>query len=376
MADESAPPGASTRLPVDAGEDGQDGEHRRPEPAARQGRVTLREVARAAGVAPSTVSRVLGGVTTSIAVTDATRELVLQRARELGYRPDPLARGLRGSSTGLIGLIVRDLAYPLHGPLIEATVDAIRAHDHHVVIGSSHELSSESYQLEHIIQTRMCDGIIMIGGLDDDAAVLDDLQVARVPTVGIGLAITNGRIPVVRGDGAAGGRLVFDHLAALGHRHVGIVQTGDHTEFRERTDAFAAAAAEAGWPTDAISLVICENESADVAAAFQTLMKDDRPTAVFVTTDYGALVVLAEAARAGVDVPHELSVVGYDDLAMSRTVYPPLTTVRQDLGRLAARAVDSVFALIRTGAVPEETGQRVAIELVVRGTSGPGGGRT
>jgi DNA-binding LacI/PurR family transcriptional regulator len=343
----------------------------RSERTERQGRVTLRDVARAAGVAPSTVSRVLGGVTTSVAITEATRQLVNLKARELGYRPHPLARGLQGSKTGLIGLIVRDLAYPLHAPLIEHVVEAIRSQDHHVVMGSSHESTSESSQIEHIIHTQMCDGILMIGGLDDRAGVVDELREARMPTVGIGLAITDEGIPVVRGDNATGGRLVFEHLDAHGHRQVALLQTGEHPELRDRADSFMAAAKAGGWPAGSIRRVLVENDPAAAAAAFRSLLDGGRPTAVFVTTDHAAFGVLAEAARMGIEVPRELSIVGYDDLAMSETVFPPLTTVRQDLRLLAERAVSSVFGIIRTGERPADAGDLVPVALTVRASTGP-----
>ena len=339
-------------------------------PIRRVRRVTLRDVGRAAGVSPSTVSRVLGGVRTSVSITEATREHVHRTARELGYRPDPLARGLQGSRTALIGLIVRDLSYPLHAPLMEHVVDAIRAEDHHVVIGTSRELTSESSQLEHIISTRMCDGIVMIGGLDDRAEVVEEIHDARLPTVGIGLAITDERIPVVRGDNATGAQLVFEHLEALGHQRVGIIQTGSHTELRHRAEAFIAAASAAGWE-DTVTLVEVQNEPLEAAAALRSLMTHHRPTAIFVTSDHAAYGVLAEAARMGIDVPRDLSVVGYDDLAMSATLFPSLTTVRQDLGQLASRAVSWVFGIIRTGEVPAAIHDVVPVSLSVRASSGP-----
>lgn len=369
MADEPRDEGAGAKAAVVAdvgsGRDPASGTRR----ATRARRVTLREVADAAGVSPSTVSRVLGGVTTSIPITEATRELVRTRARELGYRPHPLARGLQGSKTGLIGLVVRDLAYPLHGPLIEHVVEAVRARDHHVVIGASRGLASESNQLEHIIATRMCDGIVMIGGLDDRARIVDEIREARLPTVGVGLAITDDRIPVIRGDNGSGARQVFEHLAGLGHRRVGLIQSGIHVELQERADVFVAAAASAGWPADAVDRVIVENEPVEAAAALRAMLDRSRPSAVFVTTDHAAISVVAEAARLGIDVPGGLSVVGYDDLPMAATIHPPLTTVRQELHVLAERAVEAVFDIIRTGRTPPDIADPIPVSLVRRGST-------
>jgi DNA-binding LacI/PurR family transcriptional regulator len=335
-------------------------------------RVTLREVAQAAGVSPSTVSRVLAGVTTTVPITDDTRQRVLAHAQELGYRPNPLARGLRGSPTALVGLIVRAIAYPLHAMFIESIVEAARAEGSHVVIGSSSGIPSESLQLEMILETRMCDGVLMVGGLDEPSGLIDDLHAAHIPLVGIGLATVDPRVTVVRSDNAAGARMVFEHLFALGHRRFAVLVVGAHPELDDRRDAFLAASGEAGLSPDAVEVIDIVNTPEDAAAALRRLVASGSlPTAVFSTTDMAALGVLRQAADLGLRVPRDLSVVGFDDLAFSATTVPPLTTVRQDVDGLSVRAVRLIVDAIRGSGEIGPIAEPVPVSLRVRSSTGP-----
>ena len=333
--------------------------------------VTMKEVAVAARVSQSTVSRVLSGAESRVPIADETRRRVLAAAAALGFRPNRLARGLRGSRTELLGLIVRDLGYPLHQALVHAIVEEAHGRGYHVVIGSTDGLGAERDELRTILEARMVDGVVLVGGLDELPYLVDELHEARIPVVGLGLGTRDDRIPIVRSDNEAGSRAAFAHLAALGHRRLAVVVAGVHPELVDRRDAFLAAAAEAGVAVEPRFVLEVPNLPEAAAAAMARALADaEPPTGVFCTTDMVARGVLGAAAGLGVAVPGALSVVGFDDQEWARDWWPPLTTVRQDavaLGRTAVRlAIDAIddprpMAPFR---------DRVPVSLVVRGTTG------
>jgi DNA-binding LacI/PurR family transcriptional regulator len=307
-----------------------------------------------------------------VPITEETRQRVLAAASQLGFRPNRLARGLRGSYTGLLGLVVRDLAYPLHQSLIAAIVGAAHDRGHHVVIGSTDGLDADRHELEQILEARMVDGVVVVGGLDDLPRLVGDLVHEGIPVVGLGLGTRDTAIPIVRSDNDRGARLVAEHLLALRHRQSGVVVAGVHPELVDRRDAFLASMASAGAPVEPRHVLEITNtpEAAERATA-AVLALPDRPTALFCTTDMVARGVLVAAARAGVRVPHDLSVVGFDDQEWARHWWPALSTVRQDADRLGEVAVDLVLRAIADPISPISFDGWVPVELVARESSGP-----
>src|SRR5687767_7271414 len=126
---------------------------------------TMRDIAAAAAVSQSTVSRVLSGVPTAVPIAPETRQRVIQTARELGYRPNPLARGLRGASTNLIGAVVRDFSDPFFAGAIEALVVESMAHGYNVVLGHAHGRLDEAIPLTSVLETRHTDAIVLLGDM-------------------------------------------------------------------------------------------------------------------------------------------------------------------------------------------------------------------
>src|SRR6266545_4675168 len=145
----------------------------------------MRDVATATGVSQSTVSRVLSGAPTVVPIAPDTRERVLAAARRLGYRPNPLARGLRGSSTMLLGVIVREITDPFFAGAIEAvTVEAGRR-GYNVVLGHAHARADEAIALWGVLEARHCDAIVLLGDMRDQPRLIEDLADARAPVVAL-----------------------------------------------------------------------------------------------------------------------------------------------------------------------------------------------
>ena len=141
--------------------------------------VTMQDIARVSGVSQSTVSRVLNDRATTVPIAAVTRERVLEAADRLGYRPNPLARGLRGAKTMLLGIIVREIADPFFAPAVEAVSMRARERSYNVVLGSAHSQADEAIELHAVLETRHCDGIILLGDMRDQPRLLDDLAASH-----------------------------------------------------------------------------------------------------------------------------------------------------------------------------------------------------
>ena len=139
------------------------------------------DIAREAGVSQSTVSRVVNATASPILISDQTRERVLAAARRLGYRPNPLARGLRGASTMLLGVIVRDIVDPFFSGAVEAVTTSAAAHGYNVVLGHAHGRADEAILLRSVLETRHVDAILVLGDMGDQPRIIDDLRGNHVP---------------------------------------------------------------------------------------------------------------------------------------------------------------------------------------------------
>ena len=147
--------------------------------------VTMQDIARESGVSQSTVSRVLNDAATTVPIAAVTRERVLEAADRLGYRPNPLARGLRGAKTMLLGIIVREISDPFFATAVEAVSVRARERGYNVVLGSAHSEAHEAIELHAVLETRHCDGIIVLGDMRDQPRLLDDLAASKVPVVAL-----------------------------------------------------------------------------------------------------------------------------------------------------------------------------------------------
>ncbi len=210
--------------------------------------VTMQDIAQVSGVSQSTVSRVLNKTVTSVPIAAAHAQRVLEAAERLGYRPNPLARGLRGAKTMLLGLIVRDIADVFFTTAVEAVSLAARERNYNVVLGSAHSQADEAIALRAVLETRHCDGIVVLGDVRDQPRLLDDLAASNVPVVALwqGTALTG--VATINIDNRGGIASAVDHLAALGHRRFGFIGGYPHGDIRERRAGFIERLTELGMP--------------------------------------------------------------------------------------------------------------------------------
>lgn len=307
----------------------------------RRGRPsTMKDIAAATGVSRSTVSRILNNVPLTVPVAQETRERVMTAARDLDYRPNPLARALRGSPTMLLGAIVRDITDPFFAGAIEAVSAAARARGYNIVLGLAHARAAEAHELATILEARQCDGILVLGDVRNQPNLLADLRDSHVPVVAMWQGTTLDLIPGVQVDNRLGTEIAMNHLVGLGHRRIAYIGGRLLGDIQERQAAYTSAAAKIlGAPPPGYVQHVANSFEAGEAALAALLQLTPRPTAIVASTDVLAIGVLRAALLRGIKVPDELSVVGFDDIAMARATVPALTTIRMPMGAMAAAAI-------------------------------------
>jgi DNA-binding LacI/PurR family transcriptional regulator len=343
-----------------------------PQQAGLRKAASMKEIARQVGVSQSTVSRVLNGANSRIPIAAETRRRVLDAARNMGYRPNPHARGLRGAGTALLGLIVREISDPFFARAIEEVTDAARHHGYNLVLCHAHSSAREALVLAGLLETRHTDGIILLGDLRYAADVWSELVEGPLPVVTLCGGHRSPGTPTINTDNRMGVRMAIDYLWKLGHRRIGYFDGGWLGDVAERREAFMSIVAERGIEVLDGYHQAAENDIGAGEEAFARAMSlPQPPTAILCATDQVALGALAGALRAGVRIPDDLSIVGFDDIPVAQFAVPPLTTIRQPLGELAKRAVDEVIAIIRGEKDAMSKIHYLRPELVVRGSAGP-----
>jgi LacI family transcriptional regulator len=322
---------------------------------------TIRDVANASGVHISTVSRTFSA---PHLVNVDTRHRVLACAEQLGYRPNRAARALITGRTFNIGLIVADIANPFFPPLIKAAESQARKHDHHIFVADTNEDAAVEEELVRAL-AKQVDGILLCSPRMGDALIE---QLGReVPLVVINRQIAG--LPAVVMDVAHGARLAIEHLTGLGHRAIGLA-AGPRGSWTSREIRRAATAAARSAHADLT--VIGPNqptEGGGMAVADQVLATG--LTAVLAYNDLMAIGLIEGLFARGTQVPEDVSVVGIDDIALSRLTRPKLTTVATPTAAAGRAAVDMLLA---HGDDRRTTAQvTLRTELVVRdSTGGPG----
>ena len=334
---------------------------------------TMRDIASRAGVSQSTVSRVLNDAPTRVPIAADTRERVIVAARELGYRPNPLARALRGAPTMLMGAVVRDFSDPFFASAIEALAVEAMANGYNVVLGHAHGRLDESIALSAVLETRHTDAIVLLGYMQDQPRLLEDLRGSRVPVVALWQGASPCEFPTMDVDDRAGVLTGLQHLADLGHRRIAFVSAELPGHNPTREDAFVEfmSGGLGGVPVGAVQRV--PNSLAGGELALRALLElHEPPTAIVASTDLVAVGVLHAAYSAGRVVPRELSVVGYDDLPIAAHTVPALTTLRMPIGEMVGTGVRLAIELARDAKVSREPRKEVfRPTLVVRESTAP-----
>lgn len=338
-----------------------------PQPG-RDRRPTLADVAARAGVSTALVSTVMRDVPGASA---ATRQRILQAAEEIGYRPDARARLLRSNRSRLIG-VTFGVQHAFHGDLVSGLYEAADAEGYEIALSAVTPRRDERRAVGSLLQDR-CEAMILLGP-DSPAGYLAELA-GRCPVVVVARAVSGRGVDVVRTADDEGLQQAVDHLVALGHRRIAHIDGGRAPGAAQRRRGYRQAMHRHGLDADILIVPGGVGEEDGAEAARQLLATVPRPTAVAVFNDRSATGLLDVFRNAGLSVPQDISVVGFDDSRLARLSHVDLTTVAQDAGRMASLAV--ARAIDRLDGTP--TGGREIVippRLIVRGTTAalpPGG---
>lgn len=328
---------------------------------------TIRDVAQRAGVGVATVSRVLNGTGY---VKAETRERVLEAAAALGYVPSQLARGLVRHLSDTVGLVIPDITNPFFPLITRGVEDAASEAGYTVFLcNTDNDPALEAHDVQKLRERRV-DGIIFVGTTERRESV-DRLLADGIPVVVMDRQLGHADVDTVLVDNRWGALAACRHLIELGHRR--IAHAAGHQSTRtgqDRHEGYREALEEAGIAYDPAAVVWGDFTYESGFRVGQVLLgRYPRPTAIFAGNDLIALGVIRAAEEAGIAVPDDLSVVGFDDIQMSAVVRPGLTTVRQparEMGRLAM-----AMLLERISGKAAGPGRRHVSqpELIVRGTT-------
>ena len=333
------------------------------------GRPTIKDIAERAGVSPATVSRAL---TDSGLVTEATRQRVHEVAREMHYRPNVQARNLRTRRSMAVLLVVRNVGNPFYLDVMKGVEAVARENGYSVLMGNTEDDSHRETEYVEMLRDGHADGMILMTGRLPAASSSGRGNLEGLPAV-VALEMLEGSaLPHVQIDNVAAAREAVAHLAGLGHRRIAHI-TGPLPETMSvaRLEGYRQAMADAGLAVPAGYEAAGNYRLETGQAAIQALFAlPEPPTAIFVANDEMAIGAVHELRRIGFDVPRDVSIVGFDDLYLSRAFYPPLTTVRQprlDIGRTAM----SVLAAMLAGERPASSPIVMPTELVIRASTAP-----
>jgi DNA-binding LacI/PurR family transcriptional regulator len=330
----------------------------------------MQDIARAAGVSQSTVSRVLSGRASGVPIAVETRERILEEARQRKYRPNPLASGLRGAQTRLIGVIVGEITGPFMAAALDALAAESAARGYNMVVGNARGRADEAVALGNVLETRHCDSIVLLGATRDRPWLLENLRMTGVPLVAMGQGIALPGMCTVNVDNRAAITAVFRHLAELGHKRIGFIGGHPVGDIPIRRATFIELLRDLG-EHDPESLVReVDDEPAGGGAGLESLFAlPSPPTAVICATDTLALGSLHAAHGLGLRVPDDVSITGFDDLFFAPFTVPALTTVRFPISEMAAAVVREA---INPEAEPSET-REIVVEasFVARESTGP-----
>jgi LacI family transcriptional regulator len=325
--------------------------------------VTVLDVAREAGVSPSTVSRILNG---TARVTSDKRSAVEAAIRKLDFRPNLFARSLKTGTTMTVGILTQDVESPFYGRAMKGIEAGLAGTGYAPIMVSGHWNAAEEAERVRLLMARRIDGLVILTGH------LDDRQIAEFarhqPIVVTGRQLDAPQVRALTLDQEAGGHLATRHLLSLGHRRIAhIAGPSDHTDATDRRAGYERALREAGI-APAPELVVQGDflENGGLMAMNRLLDSGETFTAVFAANDQTAFGARMALYRRGVRVPDDMSIVGVDDLSATAYATPPMTTVRQPHYEIGLAASHALLTMLGH---PMPAVEVPPLELVVRETT-------
>ena len=332
-------------------------------------RVTLRDVARVAGVHPGTASRALGEETRAL-VNEETARRVLAAAEQLGYRPNPIARGLKTNRSYTIGVLIPDLTNPLFPPILRGIEDRLEESGYTPLMANT-DNDPERERIDwHAMRARQVDGVVAATARRDHR-LLAELVDSGIPVVLVNRRAPEGGVPSATADDRRGIRLAVEHLAELGHTRIAhIAGPLELSTGLDRHEGFHEAMSELGLEVDPELVVVTRafTEAEGAKACAELLDRGAGPTAIAAANDLIALGCYDVFAERGISCPDEISVVGFNDMPFADRFQPPLTTIHIPHYEIGMAAAELMLEILLNGEAPPRD-IRLEPSLVVRSSA-------
>jgi LacI family transcriptional regulator len=331
----------------------------------KSARPTIYDVARLAGVSTATVSRALNGTGQ---IAPATRAAIDAAVAQLGYRPNTVARSLVTKSTQTIALLLPDITNPFYAALVSGIQERALESDHTMLLCTTEGDPEREEQYLGLLRAKQVDGVLV------DGLVLPPDRIARfvrdgLPIVCLDRDVDSTSVPLVQVDNRLGAKLATAHLLSLGHRRIAHVAGAPELRISEqRIEGYRDAHHDVGIQPDPGLLAVGSFTEEGGYDAARSLLERGDFSAVFAANDLSALGVLSAITESGYAVPVDISVVGFDDLRLSRFTNPPLTTIHQPAREIAERATQLVLDLA-AGIKAEQRLHLLEPELIVRSST-------
>jgi LacI family transcriptional regulator len=299
---------------------------------------TIKQIADAAGVHPSTVSRALDPKKRHLVAEDVAKRIASQ-AEALGYRPNRLAANLRLGRSDLIGVLLPDIANPVFAPILGGITETLSAEGYAPIVADAGNAPSQQISFVETLLSQRVDGLILATVSQDDELVGFCIH-RGLPVILVNRSEARDRVSSVVSDDDLGMRLAVDHLAGLGHRRIAHVAGPLSTSTGSlRRDGFARAMSHHGW-RGVVREATGYTREAGARAAASLLDDESGITAIVAANDLLALGVLDVLKERGLRCPDDISLVGHNDMPLMDVVSPPLTTIRiehREMGQIAAK---------------------------------------
>ncbi|MGP0585425.1 LacI family DNA-binding transcriptional regulator [Paenibacillus timonensis] len=326
---------------------------------------TIKDVARLAGVSVATVSRVLNDLP---GYSEETRKNVLASVDELGYQPNAIARGLVNKRTQTIGVLFPSVSSAFSSEILHGIEEAAQERGYSVVVCNTAEDGKRTMKYLQVLREKQVDGIIFSSGVLKEEYD-QTLRAMEVPVVLVATKSEYADIPYVKVDDHQAAYDACAYLIRRGHRRMAMIGGPPHDVIagEPRIAGFRAALADHGLPAEEAPVLDGGFTFAGGCKAAEELLRQSpKVTGVFAAGDEMAIAVISTAARLGIAVPAQLSVIGYDNLKLAEMSYPPLTTVAQPLADMGRLAATKLMSRIETG--QSEAGEIMPHQVIERGT--------
>jgi LacI family transcriptional regulator len=328
--------------------------------------ITIRDVARAAGVSVATVARAQNG---RALATEATRQRVGEVARRLGYAPHAAARTLITSRTGTIGVLLPDLYGEFFSEVIRGIDQTAQRHGFHLLVSSSHDEAEAVRTALNSMRGRVDGLIVMWPELEE--LMLPNLP-AGFPVVLLSAPLGTSGFDVIRIANFEGAYGMVSDLLQRGHRRIGILKGAEgNADAAERLRGYRAALSDVGIEPGPFEAAGAFTEASGFYAARDLLHREVTPTAIFAANDAMAIGALSALREAGLHVPGDVALAGFDDIPMARYMEPPLSTVRVDISALGERATTRLLAAVGDPDNHTPRIETLPTTVVLRGSSQP-----